>query len=201
MKCLTVFAAAMASPLLLAHPAAAQEGPSDRFNTVIIYGDDACPESTDDTITVCARMDEGERYRIPPNLRESNNPSNNSWTDRVRSFEQVGKFGQQSCTAVGAGGDLGCTMEMIEAAYAEKENGQDVRFSQLIDEARQERLSTIDADAAATQRRVEMIEREYMDRLDAERGAPLPGEDEGDEALPQVVDPADIPQRPANPPQ
>ena len=173
-------------------PAVAQDDGADRVNTVIIYGDDECPQSTADTITVCARMDESERYRIPPNLRQSNDPANKSWADRVRSFEQVGKFGQQSCSPVGSGGELGCTMEMIEAAYADRAEGQDVRFGQLIAAAREERLSEIDAEAAATQARVEELERAYMERLERERGAPLPGE----EALPEVVDPDAIPEAP-----
>ena len=52
----------------------------------------------------------------------------------------------------------------------------EVRFGQLIEEARQERLSTIDSSAAAEQERVEQIEREYLERLERERSAPLPGE-------------------------
>jgi hypothetical protein len=51
-----------------------------------------------------------------------------------------------------------------------------VRFGLLIEQARAERLSTIDAEAAAEQERVEMIEREYMQRLEKERQAELPGE-------------------------
>ena len=51
-----------------------------------------------------------------------------------------------------------------------------MRFSQIIAEQRAERLSTIDSDAERTQRDVEMIEREYMERLARERGEPLPDE-------------------------
>ena len=51
-----------------------------------------------------------------------------------------------------------------------------MRFGQLIEKARAERLSTIDAQAAAEQERVEMIEREYMQRLERERAGELPGE-------------------------
>ena len=53
-----------------------------------------------------------------------------------------------------------------------------MRFGRLIEQARAERLSTIDADAAAEQERVEMIEREYMERLERERAGELPGEGE-----------------------
>jgi hypothetical protein len=46
-------------------PAAAQEGGDYRVNQLIIYGDDECPASSSDEITVCARKDEGDRFRIP----------------------------------------------------------------------------------------------------------------------------------------
>ncbi len=197
MKRLIALAATAAIAGFAALPAAAQDGApgTESYNTVIIYGDDPCPETVGDVITVCARMDESERYRIPPNLRESDSPENNSWTDRVRSFEAVGAFGPISCTNTGSGAELGCTMQMIEAAYADRAESQDVRFSQLINEAREERLSEIDAEAAATQRRVEELERSYMERLEAEREAPLPGEGEDLPDL-EVVDPDDVPESP-----
>jgi hypothetical protein len=75
---------------------------------------------------------------------------------------------------------------MIDAAYADKAESSRVRFSQLIQEAREERLSTIDADAAAEQERVEQIEREYLERLERERQQPLPGE-EAEAPLPDLA--------------
>ncbi len=199
MKRLTASAAIAALAAIGFAPAMAQDvgvdsGDDDRMNTVIIYGDDECPASEPGTITVCARMDESERYRIPRNLRQSDDPANQSWSERVRSFETVGASGPLSCTNIGGGSELGCTAQFIEDAYAEREQGQDVRFSELINNARQERLSEIDAEAAATQGRVEVLERAYMERLEAEREAPHPGEDD----LPDVqqVDPDAIPQGP-----
>src|SRR5690606_16959082 len=106
-----------------------------------------------------------ERYRIPERLRQSDNPANNAWANRVQAFEAVGDFGPLSCSPIGTGGELGCTAEMIEAAYAERAQSSNVRFSQLIAEERAERLSTIDADAAATQARVEELERQYDERI------------------------------------
>src|SRR5512143_3728234 len=64
-----VATAAVAAILGLAAPATAQNAPEPKVNQLIVYGDDKCPESTDDTITVCARKDEGERFRIPAPLR------------------------------------------------------------------------------------------------------------------------------------
>ena len=161
----------------LAAPAAAQEDAGDKVNMVIIYGDDACPESTETEITVCARKAESERYRIPETLRTSSSPLNEAWAERVEKLETVGRFGTMSCSPVGAGGVTGCTQEMINAAYADRENSSDIRFGQLIEQARQERLSTIDADAAETQRDVEALERAYMERLERERAGLLPGEE------------------------
>ena len=170
--------------------AAAQDEAGDRVNTVIIYGDDECPPSTNGEIVVCARMDEGERYRIPEALRQSGDPANESWANKVKSYEAVGDFGPMSCSPVGLGGELGCTAQFIEAAYEEKRSGPSVRAAELIAAAREDRLATIDAEAAETQARVEELERQYMARVQAE--------DAGEVAPPQasggpvVVDPADI---------
>lgn len=186
-------AAALATGLSAA-PAAAQSEGGDRINQVIIYGDDECPVSEGDTITVCARLDESERYRIPQNLRFSNSPQNESWTQRAQSLEAVGDFGPLSCTPVGAGGELGCTLEMIEAAYDERANSSSVRFAELIAQERAERLSTIDAEASATQARVEELEAAEFERRRLAQGEDLPGEGDPDE--PQVVDPDAIPDTP-----
>ncbi len=171
--------------LALAFPAAAQdqagEAGDDNYNMVIVYGDDKCPESTADQIVVCARKAESERYRIPENLRFSESPDNKSWAERVESFEMAGAFGTMSCSPTGAGGFTGCTQEMINAAYADKANNAGVRFGEIIAAERAKRLATIDEDAAAEQERVEMIEREYMERLERERAAETPDES----ALPQ----------------
>ena len=170
----------------LSAPAAAQD--ETRVNQLIIYGDDECPQSSEGEITVCARLDEGERYRIPPDLRQSSDPANQPWAARVKSFEAVGAFGPLSCTPTGLGGELGCTAKMIEAAYEERANSTSVRMAELVAQAREERLSTIDEEAASTQARVEQIEREYMERIAREEaaasGRPLPDEDEAPALIP-----------------
>ncbi|HYD24633.1 MAG TPA: hypothetical protein VEB68_07530, partial [Croceibacterium sp.] len=143
MKRLALLALAATIIGLAPAPAAAQDDAGDRVNTVIIYGEDECPSSAGGEIVVCARLDESERYRIPEALRQSDDPANEAWTSRVKSFETVGDFGPLSCSPVGLGGELGCTAQMIEQAYAEKRQGSDVRFSQLIAAARADRLATI----------------------------------------------------------
>ena len=179
-------ALALTAPALFATPVAAQDEAGDKVNMVIIYGDDECPTPVEGEITVCARKEENERYRIPENLRISDSPENTAWTQRVERYELVGAFGTLSCDPAGAGGFTGCTQQMIAAAYADKREGSSIRFNELIEAARAERLSTIDADAAAEQERVEQIEREYLERLERERQQPLPGE----QAV--VAEPADV---------
>jgi hypothetical protein len=174
-----LIAALALSPLMLAlSPATpAQDEPGEKVNQLIVYGDDPCPPSTGDEITVCARKEESERYRIPEALREGGDlQKNESWNNKVLAYEMVGASGLQSCSPVGANGWSGCAQRFISNAYAEREEGGDTRFSELIAAERERRLSTLDEDAAATQARVEEAEREYAARRAAEESdaAPLP---------------------------
>ena len=189
---LLALAAAAAAVAFAAAPAAAQDDGGDRVNTVIVYGDDECPQSSADEIVVCARLEESERYRIPEALRQSNNPANEPWVNKVRAYETVGQFGALSCSPVGSGGELGCTAQMIEAAYQERATSSDVRAGELIAAAREERLSTLDAEAAATQARVEELERQYMERVEAEEAGEVAPRQVADPNVPVVVDPSDI---------
>lgn len=156
--------------LLLGTPAMAQEptvgdAGGERVNQLIVYGDDPCPvPSSPDEITVCARKDEDERFRIPEALRGIDSPAARAWTDRVLAYETITRKGTLSCSPVGAGGSLGCTQKLIDAAYAEKRGDSTVKFGELIAAERERRLQTIDADAAETQKRVEEIERQYDER-------------------------------------
>ncbi len=162
-------------------PAAAQDQAGDRVNMVIAYDESECPEATvEGEIVICEILVEADRFRIPSNLRQSDSRENISRERQIESIRYIGAFGTLSCDPAGAGGITGCTEKFIDQAYAEKDAAEGVRFGRLIEEARQARLSTIDGDAAAEQSRVEQIEREYLERLERERDAPLPGE----EALP-----------------
>ena len=163
--------AAVAALLLSAAPAAAQSHSSgkDRMNMVIVYGDDACPVSTGDEITVCARKSESERYRIPAPLREQPSTKSEAWTSRVLAYESVGASGTQSCSAVGPGGWTGCEAKFIHNGMAERKAGGDVQFGKMIDEARAKRAATVDADAAETQANVENAEKAYDARQRAKQ--------------------------------
>jgi len=170
----------------IASPASAQgDHPREKVNMVIIYGDDACPVSTADEITVCARKDEGERYRIPAPFRDTANArADESWTDRVKAYETVGATGVNSCSPVGLGGSTGCLNKFINQAYAEKKAAPEVQFSKMIDAERQKRLSHIDADSAKTQAEVEQAEKDYEARQRAKQ-------DPGADAAPSA--PAEVP--------
>ncbi len=167
-----IAALTLAIPAILGFsaPAAAQDV-DYRVNQLIVYGDDECPASTGDEITVCARKDESERYRIPEDLRTSQDPANTAWTEKVLAYETVGDAGIMSCSPTGAGGSFGCTEKLIQKAYAEKENASSVRFGELIAEQRAERLSTLDEEAAEMQSRVEEEEAKYDARKAAEAEA------------------------------
>lgn len=161
--------------LAAASPAAAQSA-NEKINMVIAYDESECPVAKEGEVVVCEILVEAERYRIPSNLRYSDNPANKAWANRVEEIKYIGDFGAMSCSPAGAGGFTGCTQKFVEAAYKDRAESENVRFSQLIEQARQERLSTIDTQAAEEQARVEMIEREYMERLERERQGELPGE-------------------------
>ncbi len=191
MRRLFPIAIAFSAIALSPAPAAAQDAAGDKVQVLDVYGDDPCPESTADEIVVCRRYAEDERYRIPEPLRGSDSPANESWASKVKAYEAVGDFGPLSCSPVGAGGELGCTAQMIAAAYEEKRTGPGVRAAELIAQARTERLATIDAEAAATQARVEELERQYMERVQREdAGEVAPPAAPSD--TPVVVDPSDI---------
>lgn len=153
-------AAALSSIGMMAAPALAQDKAGDRVNQLVIYGDDPCPVSSDEEIVVCARKDEGERYRIPETLRGGSlgEAKNQAWSERVRSYEYVGKSGTSSCSPTGAGGFTGCTQALLSQAYAEKGIDDTVNWGQLIEEERQNRLSRIDAESDAVEERLLEIE-------------------------------------------
>lgn len=157
------------------HGAIAAEPAAEKVNQLIVYGSDVCPPSTDEQITVCARKGEGERFRIPEDLRDNPNAmANQAWTERVKAYETVGATGINSCSATGSGGASGCMAQLIHAAYAERKQSSNVHFGRLIDAERAKRLQTVDTDAAAEQARVESLEKAYDARLANERNAGQP---------------------------
>jgi hypothetical protein len=105
-----------AAPLALAAaPAHAQDG-TYRSRTVLVYGNDPCPTSTNpDEIVVCARRPEEERYRIPRDVREQEKAAAIAREDQVATnraalvSSRTAGTGTGSCSIQGAGGITGCT--------------------------------------------------------------------------------------------
>jgi hypothetical protein len=105
-------------------PAIAQAQPN--IAEIIVYGNDPCPRSTDDQVVVCARRPEAERYRIPPNMRQSGTPQQmESWAVRSKSLETAGNTGINSCSPVGPAGYTGCLQKLIKEARGERKQQAD----------------------------------------------------------------------------
>ena len=174
------------SLLASAAPAFAQglAGPQpgdEKINQLIIYGDDACPQSNDDEIVVCARLAEADRYRIPKKLRDvENTPIKEAWNNRVLAYENVAASGTLSCSAIGAGGFTGCGLKDIDSAYAEKSQDIGLAFGRLIAAERNKRLSGIDAESELVEERVIDEERAAAAAKLQEQGNNILSEDSGD---------------------
>jgi hypothetical protein len=124
-------------------PAAAPRA-DPRINQLIIYGDDPCPQSSDSEIIVCARLPEGDRYRIPPTVRDNPNaPANQSWANQAIELSYVGRSGIGSCTPSGPGGMIGCLNQIFDQARAERADRGDINWVRAIEQARQERMRRI----------------------------------------------------------
>ncbi len=179
-----------AAVVCTAVPTMAQEAPArgpERINQVIVYGDDACPPPPDgsDDIVVCARLDEGERYRIPEALRGNpNDPARESWTARVRSLERIGRTGTESCSAVGPGGFTGCFSQLIDQSYAERAQAAGTDWSVAVAEARRERMEGFDA---ASNEVEAQIARDEAARIAREQAAEAEAEGVDSEPLPAPV--------------
>ena len=144
-------ALALGASAAFAQDAAPAAAPAEeRVNQLIVYGDDPCPESTDEEISVCFRLDENERFRIPENLRDNpNDPVNQSWGARAVELQYVGRSGIGSCSPTGPGGMIGCYNDLVRQARAERAGRDSVNWNRLIEEAREKRLAKIDEQAAA----------------------------------------------------
>ena len=154
-----------ASAPSMAQDAAVPSAPEEKINQLIVYGNDACPESKGDEIVVCARLKESDRFRIPTSLRDDpNNLRNQAWSERVMAYEYVGASGIMSCSPSGSGGHLGCGLRDINVAYAEKAQDPGITFGRLIAAERAKRLAGIDAEAAEVEERTKEFEKGRAER-------------------------------------
>ena len=88
-----------------------------RISTLLVFGNDPCPRSTEDEVVVCARQPESERYRIPKQLRgrKYNAARDGSWAGTARMLEYVNSRGLPgSCSFNGTAGQTGCFRKFLE---------------------------------------------------------------------------------------
>jgi hypothetical protein len=161
--------------MIAAFPAIAQDAPAgggEKVSQAIVYGEDKCPQATGDEITVCARLPEAERYRVPQMFRGGDlmSPKNEAWTNKVVALERVGRFGTDSCSPVGLGGFTGCTQSILAVAAAERRATDKTDWEAMIADERRKRIEGIDAAAAEVEAAVvaDEKEREARARRDAE---------------------------------
>ncbi|HEX8667154.1 MAG TPA: hypothetical protein VF727_02135 [Allosphingosinicella sp.] len=155
MRLLTLAAAALAAVPAFAQTEEAPPPPGageERINQLVVYGNDPCPKSTDEEITVCARKPETERFRIPKGLRDEGQPTAESWASRASELQYVGRSGIGSCSPTGPGGATGCLQGLINNAREERRQSADADWNALIAQARRERLGRIDAEAEAEEK-------------------------------------------------
>lgn len=104
------------SLLLGSGPALAADPPQERVSTLLVFGNDACPQSTATEVVVCARQPESERYRIPKSLRKRdyNAARDGSWAGTAKVLEMVSRQGlPNSCSPVGSYGQSGCLTQFL----------------------------------------------------------------------------------------
>ena len=109
-------------PVSAQAPEAAATEPPERTTSAIVYGDDPCPAAPEGEIVVCARRPEGDRYRIPKDLRNADDPpSEVAWGARSQLLEEAGRANLPgSCNAVGTYGQTGCQQKIIDQWYRER---------------------------------------------------------------------------------
>lgn len=176
----------LAAALALSSAAFAQDPASggDRISQAIVYGEDQCPEASGSEIVVCARLPEGERFRVPTMFRGGDllNPKNEAWANKVTSLERIGRFGTDSCSPAGLGGFTGCTQSLVEAAYAERRAVDKTDWEAMIADERRKRIEGIDAASNLVEAAVVADEKAREERLrreaevEARGGAPSESE-------------------------
>ena len=92
---------------------------------LVLYGNERCPTDNEgNEVVVCTRRSANEQFRVPKELREFQiTPQNESWAVRAQGTVQegVGANSIGSCSAVGAGGQVGCFAQQARAARAENQ--------------------------------------------------------------------------------
>jgi hypothetical protein len=120
---LAAAAAAAIAFVAIPAPATAQAGTQAE---VVVYGNDACPRSTESTIVVCVHRPETERYRLPKDQQlQGTRQERQSWANRSQALKNAGKTGINSCSPVGPAGHTGCLIQEIQQARRETQEQTD----------------------------------------------------------------------------
>ena len=115
--------------LALAIPAAASAQqaetgqPPQRIRDVTLSPGQPCPKQTATEVVVCHTLD--NPYRIPKGLRDEGPvpAANQSWAARTQTVDQVGRVAgglPDTCSAVGTGGQSGCSLQINQQGAAEQ---------------------------------------------------------------------------------
>ena len=103
---------------------AQQASAPERVSFLVTFGDDECPAAVADEIVVCAPAPEGDRYRIPKDLRtepDATVSGGKSWTSAVESLDSYARANlPNSCSVNGSNGFTGCTQQMLQQWFAER---------------------------------------------------------------------------------
>lgn len=106
--------------------AKADEGDAEvpeRWSVLVTFGEDECPEAEGDEIIVCAQRPESERYRIPKELRKTEEQlaAGHAWTSTVALHDDAARVGRpNSCSVVGSNGFSGCQSAALRQWFAER---------------------------------------------------------------------------------
>lgn len=123
---LLIAAASLVAGTAFAQPRQDQKEPPEKIATLIVYGDDPCPQGQGNEIIVCGREPESERYRVPKRFRgKKTEPAQQAWSNTVRQLEYVSRIGTpNSCSPVGSGGATGCYQQLMRQAREEREEAR-----------------------------------------------------------------------------
>ena len=115
-----------APTMLKPAPERVGDGTQPRQRLVTVFGTEACPKpSSPDELVVCARLPDSEAYRIPERLRLAEKRVSPFQANRnLLLGDATGGAGGSigSCSAVGAGGMIGCDRRQIDAWARDRTN-------------------------------------------------------------------------------
>ncbi len=115
---------ATAAPAIADADLATHATPPERISFLVTFGEDKCPEAVGDEIVVCAPAPESDRYRIPKNLRDTEEDAvsgGSSWTSAVESLDGYSRAVlPNSCSVNGSNGFTGCTKAALDQWHAER---------------------------------------------------------------------------------